>query len=305
MATSSAPAARRAAHTADDLMCVCISRQVEDGEVLAQGIATPLVAAGYLLAKLTHAPHVTFASAIGNALCQQGACLGLTSVEKLWLGQALSLFGFAEAACEILPSLAPKEFFRPAQVDPFGNTNNVAIGDYHQPRLRLPGCGGIADITVYHRRAYLYVPRHSRAVFVERVDFVSGLGVPTPERPGKRPGPHLVISDLGTFDFRGGPQQNRMRLRTFHPGTTIEQIRLKTGFPIEVAPDLRETPLPTASELQLLREEIDPLGIRELERMSGAQRRKRMREIIRIESTQFRPSHTKRRFREHAASERV
>ena len=40
----------------EDLLCVCISRQVEDGEILAQGLATPLVAAGYLLAWHTHAP---------------------------------------------------------------------------------------------------------------------------------------------------------------------------------------------------------------------------------------------------------
>jgi glutaconate CoA-transferase subunit B len=266
-------------YTTDDLICVCISRQVEDGEVLGQGIATPLVAAGYLLAKLTHAPHVTFASAIGNALCQEGAPLGLTRVEELWLGQALSLWGFAEAACELLPTLAPKEFFRPAQVDPVGQFNNVVIGDYYHPNLRLPGCGGIADVTSYHPRAYLYVPRHSRAVFVEKLDFVSGLGLPTPDRPGNRPGPHLLISDLGTFDYVGG----RMRLRSYHPGATLEQILKKTGFRLEIAPHVHETPPPSAEEVRLLDQEIDPLGIRELERMSGARRRRRMREIVGIE----------------------
>jgi acyl CoA:acetate/3-ketoacid CoA transferase beta subunit len=266
-------------YTTDDLICVCISRQVDDGEVLAQGIATPLVAAGYLLAKLTHAPHVTFASAIGNALCQEGAPLGLTRIEELWLGQALSFWGFAEAACEMLPTMAPKEFFRPAQVDAFGHSNNVAIGDYHQPRLRLPGCGGIADVTGYHPRAYLYVPRHSRAVFVEQLDFVSGLGLPTADRPGNRPGPHLLISDLGIFDYVGGS----MRLRSYHPGVPVARIRERTGFPVEIAPDVHETPPPSAEEVRLLHQEIDPLGIRELERMSGARRRRRMREIVRIE----------------------
>ena len=165
------------AFTTDDLICVCISRQIEDWQTLAQGIATPLVAAGYLLAKLTHAPHVTFGSAIGNTLCQDGAPLGLTCAEDLWLGRALMFISFAEAACELYPTLQPIEFFRPAQVDPFGNTNNIVIGDYRTPRLRLPGCGGIADVTAFHPHAYLYVPRHSRAVFVEKLDFVSGVGV--------------------------------------------------------------------------------------------------------------------------------
>jgi len=164
-------------YTIDELISVCIARQVTDGDVLAQGIATPLVMAGYLLAKHTHAPHVSFASAIGNALVNEPCSVGLARVEELWLGQALVTFGFAQAACELLPRFQPKEFFRPAQVDAAGNFNNVVIGaDYDHPRMRLPGCGGIADVTTYYREIYLYVPRHSRAVFVERVDFVSGLG---------------------------------------------------------------------------------------------------------------------------------
>jgi len=266
-------------YTIDDLMCTCISHQVKDGEVLAQGIATPLVAAGYLLAKHTHAPYVTFASAIGNVLCQKTAPLGLTRVEELWVGQALYYLDFAQIVCDLLPTLTPKEFFRPAQVDPFGQFNNVVIGDYTHPRLRLPGCGGIADVTVFSPVVYLYVPSHSRAVFVEKVDFVSGLGVPTADRPGRRPGPRLLISDLGVFDYAGG----RMRLRSCHRGVSVEKIRQKTGFALEVDPDVHETPPPTVEEVRLLREVIDPLGIRELERMSGAQRRPRMRELVQQE----------------------
>lgn len=263
--------------TTDDLLCVCISRQVEDGEVLAQGIATPLVAAGYLLAKRTHAPHVTFASAIGNVVCQESAPLGLTRIEEFWVGHALHFLSFAQVVCEMLPSILAKEFFRPAQVDPLGNYNNVVIGDYDRPRLRLPGCGGIADVSSFHPRIYLYVPRHSRAVFVERLDFVSGLGRLAPEHPG----PRLTITDLGIFDYAGG----RMRLCNYHPGVTVDQIRRQTGFPLEIAPDLRETDPPSLEEVQLLRHEIDPLGIRELERMSGGQRRQRLRAITRAEQS--------------------
>jgi acyl CoA:acetate/3-ketoacid CoA transferase beta subunit len=195
------------------------------------------------------------------------------------LGHALTILGFGEAACEMLPTLHAKEFFRPAQVSPFGDTNNVVMGDYCRPRLRLPGCGGIADLSGFHPRAYLYVPRHSRAVFVQELDFVSGLGMPSPQHPGDRPGPRLLISDLGVFDFAGGG----MRLVSYHPGVAVETIRKKTGFPLEVAPELAETAPPSVEEVRLLREEIDPLGIRELERMAGAPRRRRMREIVQVE----------------------
>jgi hypothetical protein len=89
-----------------------------------------------------------------------------------------------------------------------------------------------------------------------------------------------LISDLGVFDYAPG----RMRLRSYHPGVTVEKIRKKTGFELEVAPDVYETPPPSAEEVRLLNEEVDPLGIRALERMSGGRRRRRMREILRIEA---------------------
>ena len=74
-----------------------------------------------------------------------------------------------------------------------------------------------------------------------------------------------------------------MRLHSYHRGVTFEKIRQKTGFALEVDPDVHETPPPTVEEVRLLREVIDPLGIRELERMSGAQRRPRMRELVQQE----------------------
>jgi len=264
--------------TVDELICACIARQIADGEVVAQGIATPLVMAGYLLAKHTHAPSLQFASAIGNALVRDPVPLGLARVEELWLGQALLRLGFAQAACEFLPRLSPKEFFRPAQVDPHGNFNNVVIGeDYRRPRFRLPGCGGIADVTTYSDRAYLYVPRHSRVVFVERLDFVSGLGHSPARRAGS--GPRYLVSNLGQFDFAAG----RMRLTTLHPGVTLEKVQARTGFPLDVAPDLRQTEPPTQEEVRLLREVIDPLGIRRLETASGSQRKRIIRDILAAE----------------------
>jgi len=265
-------------YTIDELISVCIARQVTDSEVLAQGISTPLVMAGYLLAKHTHAPDVSFASAIGNALVEEPGAVGLAQVEALWLDHAVMLFGFAQAACEYLPRLQPKEFFRPAQVDPAGNFNNVYFGaDYAKPRMRLPGCGGIADVTSYYDHIYLYVPRHSRAVFVPQLDFISGLGHSEARLLGA--GPCYLISDLGQFDYADGC----MRLISCHPGVTQEKVQAKTGFPLEVVPDLGETEPPTTEEVTLLRQVIDPLGVRRLETLRGAARKRALREILAAE----------------------
>jgi len=265
--------------TIDEVISVCISRQIKDGEIVVQGLATPLVAAGYLLAKLTHAPNLLFASAIGQALCQDWAPIGLTRVESLWLDKAVVSLGFTRSATELLPVFRPKEFFRPAQVDPHGNFNNVVIGsDYAHPMLRLPGSGGIPDVTTFSDKVYLYVPRHSRAVFVDPLDFVSGLGHSPARKDGA--GPHYLISDLGQFDFAAG----RLRLTSLHPGVSLDKVRKKTGFALETTPDLKETPPPTAKELQLLREVIDPLGIRRLETLGGGARKRLLREILKKEA---------------------
>jgi glutaconate CoA-transferase subunit B len=183
--------------------------------------------------------------------------------------------GFVTVAADLLPRLHPKEFFRPAQVDASGNFNNIAIGtDYQHPRLRLPGTGGIPDVTVYSDQIYMYVPRHSRVTFVSQLDFLSGMGHHPARKRGA--GVHYLISDLGQFDWAEG----RMRLISYHAGVTIEHIRAKTGFELQVAPDVCETPAPSAEELRLLREIIDPLNVRKLETLGGAARRDLMRTIL-------------------------
>jgi acyl CoA:acetate/3-ketoacid CoA transferase beta subunit len=261
--------------TPDEIMVVCMARQLVDGEMVVQGLATPLVAAAYLLAKKTHAPNLYFASAIGQGLCRQPAKLSINHVERLWLDRSLVNLGFVRVATEFLPRFRPKEFFRPAQLDKFGNFNNIAYGkNYRQPRLRLPGTGGIPDVTTYMENVYLYVPRHSKVTFVMELDFHSGLGYNPARTLGR--GPRYLISDLGQFDFADG----RLRITTYHPGIDIDRIKLKTGFELDIAPDIHETPYPSQVELHLLREEIDPLGIRRLELLSGSSRRKLIHEIL-------------------------
>jgi acyl CoA:acetate/3-ketoacid CoA transferase beta subunit len=266
--------------TPDEFMVVCISRNIQDGETVVQGLSTPLVAAGYLLARRTHAPNIYFASAIGQGMCKHPAPLSLSRVESLWLDRSLKNIGFSRVATQILPSLRPKEYFRPAQCDPFGNTNNIAFGKNYltegrrRPRMRLPGTGGIPDVTTFISHICLYVTRHSKLTFVPQLDVASGMGHISTRKQGQ--GPIYLITDLGQFDFADG----RMRLTTFHPGVTPAYIQSRTGFDLAFAPDLHETPPPTFEEIRLLREEIDPLNIRQLELLSGAPRRQLLSEIL-------------------------
>ncbi|MBI5365874.1 MAG: hypothetical protein HZA54_02455 [Planctomycetes bacterium] len=294
MSAAGATAASGSATAAERMVCL-MAAQVRNGDLLAQGIATPLVASAYLLARRRQAPRLACASAVGTALSACDLALGIESAEPRALKGSLRHLGFVEAACEFLPFYNPKEFFRPGQVDRWGNFNNVAIGDYAAPVLRLPGAGGISDVTNYSRHIYLYVPRMMREIFVEKVDFVSGIGFRPGESAEERrargvrsPGPLWLVTDLCVMDFGGGGGAGggvggELRVVSLHRGATREQVLERMSFEPRFADPLPETPEPTAEELRVLREEVDPGGLRELELAGGKERVALLRRVIAAE----------------------
>lgn len=261
-------------YTAGEMISVCIARSVQPDDVLGQGIGSPLVAVGYLLAKRMHAPEVTISSTIGNSLSVTSFPLSLSYMEKYTIGNAIHLWDFPEAT-SVLVSFRKItiEFFRPAQMDAFGNSNNIAIGDYQAPKVRLPGCGGIADATTVWPRIEFYIPRHSKQVMKEKLDFRSGIGGSETQA-----GPWLVITDLCILRF--DQSVNRMVVESLHPGVTLEQVQQNTEFELTVPVSLAETAPPTEEELYLIRNKIDPLGISRLETVTGPMREKIIEEIV-------------------------
>ncbi|HUR50911.1 MAG TPA: CoA-transferase [Mycobacteriales bacterium] len=144
-----------------------------------------------------------------------------------------------------------------SQIDRWGNQNISCIGSFERPKSQLLGVRGAPGNTVNHATSY-WVPKHSPRVFVERVDMVSGVGtdkgVPVQLR--------VVVTDLAVLDL-GGPD-GTMRVVSVHPGVTVEQVQEATGFPLHVD-DVVESRLPTPDELRLIREVLDPKGLREKE----------------------------------------
>ncbi|WP_156390870.1 MULTISPECIES: CoA-transferase subunit beta [unclassified Nocardioides] len=149
------------------------------------------------------------------------------------------------------------------QVDRHGNQNISAIGDWAQPKRQLLGSRGAPGNTVNNRTSY-WVPKHSTRVFVERVDIVSGVG----PKLAKETGPaaaryndiHRIVSNLGVFDVKG--PDDSIRLLSVHPGVTVDQVREATGFELDVPTDVPTTREPTTEELILIREVLDPKGLR-------------------------------------------
>jgi hypothetical protein len=133
----------------------------------------------------------------------------------------------------------------------------------------------------------MYVPRHTKQVFVEKVDFVSGVGhfpEPKAESGNSFKGGNLekLITDLGVFGFDA--ESKRMKILSIHPGVDLEEIEQNTGFKLLVPAKIETTPPPTGEEIELIHE-LDPLGIRRLETVSVHGRTELLEEIFREEAT--------------------
>jgi acyl CoA:acetate/3-ketoacid CoA transferase beta subunit len=145
-----------------------------------------------------------------------------------------------------------------SQIDRYGNQNISCIGDWARPRRQLLGVRGAPVNTLNNPTSY-WVPRHSRRVFVEKVDMVCGVGYDHAAGARFHRVPR-VVSDLGVFDF--DTPDRSMRLASLHPGVHVEQVREATGFELAVPDEVPYTREPTAGELELIREVLDPADTR-------------------------------------------
>ncbi|OBJ55941.1 cholesterol ring-cleaving hydrolase subunit IpdB [Mycobacterium sp. 1423905.2] len=151
------------------------------------------------------------------------------------------------------------------QVDRYGNQNISAFGSLQKPTRQMFGVRGSPGNTINHATSY-WVGNHSKRVFVDTVDVVSGIGYDKvdPENPAFRfVNVYRVVSNLGVFDF-GGPQHS-MRALSLHPGVSPDDVRAATSFELHGLDEAAETRQPTDDELRLIREVIDPKALRDRE----------------------------------------
>ncbi len=150
------------------------------------------------------------------------------------------------------------------QVDRYGNQNIAALGaDPHTPNVQLLGVRGAPGNTINDTTSY-WVGRHGPKVFVASVDVVCGIGYDRAAELGPEAARwheiRRVISNLGVFDFE--TDDHRMRIRSLHPGVTVDEVQEATGFALAVPDEVPESRLPTPDELELLETVIDPDGTR-------------------------------------------
>jgi glutaconate CoA-transferase subunit A len=170
--------------------------------------------------------------------------------------------------------LVTHEVVSAAQIDRHANTNNIEVVSPSGKRIRLPGQGGMADVSNMHANFLLYVTRHSPLTLVERVDYVSAArGLLTDEEriaAGYQPGRVLLITNLCVFAL--DVDSRELEVVSIHPGVTPNDVRAATGFPVRLAANVETTAIPTVDDLRLIRTDIDPLGMRRLEFVAGKER---------------------------------
>lgn len=245
-------------YTTGELMVVAAAREIQDKEVVFVGMRLPMLA--FAVAKKTHAP-----GAVGFYEC--GVVRDFPSEELLYtMGDTPNVEGaqWCTSTNHLMYLMQSGHvdcgFIGGAEVDKFGNINTSYIGHYEQPKIKLPGSGGAADIASLSKRL-LVIMNHEKRRFKERVDYITSPGAGEggewrKDRGLPRGGIGALISTLGVM--RPG-ENNELELATIHPGVTLEKVKENTGWDLKTAANLKETPPPTREELEVIRT-IDPNG---------------------------------------------
>ncbi|MFC9683940.1 CoA-transferase subunit beta [Streptomyces sp. NPDC056948] len=242
---------------AEYCVVACAEAWRDAGEVLASPMGT-VPAIGARLAKLTFAPDLLLTDGEALLIGDVPALGARAQVVEGWLPYRQHLALVATGRRHVMMGAS--------QIDRHGNQNISCIGDWARPARQLLGVRGAPINTLNNPTSY-WVPKHSPRVFVERVDMVCGVGYDRAAEAGPSATRfhHVpeVISNLGVFDF--ATPDHTMRLRSLHPGVTVEQALEATGFALTVPDEVPYTREPTTEELRLVREVIDPKGARDRE----------------------------------------
>jgi glutaconate CoA-transferase subunit B len=246
-------------YTERELMVIAAGREIRDGETVFVGMRLPLLA--FAFAKRTHAPGAVGLFENGIVRDRPAAETLMTMSDTPNLPGAVWSTGTREIMGLLQQGLVDLGFIGGAEIDRHGNLNTSYVGDWRRPRVRLPGSGGGSDIAALSKRFVVIMPQEKHR-FRERVDFITspgfGDGAGWRQRVGlPGGGPAAVITTLAVFRF--DPATAEMLLTSYHPGQHVEGVREATGWALRVAPDVRETPTPTAEEIAIVRA-CDPLG---------------------------------------------
>ena len=254
-------------YSVDELMVATLAQYFQNGDQACNGMASFIPVAALMLARMTHAPELVWIASSVGVEPRPERIPASTLEAPLWRDSVMYLDQYTDFWNIVQNGRWIQKFcVGAAQLDQYGNANNSVIGgDYHRPIVRLPGTAGLADLCSMGKQLYFWNPHHSPRSLVKKVDYISGAGYldggDSRERLGLGAGPQIVITNLAVMDFH--PESKKMQLKSVHQGVSVEQVQTATGF--ELSPPDGDVPItqpPSDEQVRLIREVIDPDGMR-------------------------------------------
>ncbi|MGV2939636.1 CoA-transferase subunit beta [Mesobacillus sp. LC4] len=231
-----------------DIMTCAISNMLKDGETVFHGVSSHLPMVAMSLAKQMHAPDLVHLNIPGgvNPGSIRHASYSSAGADLLDSGEAY--FPLEEVFDLSMRGRLDVAFLGGIQFDINGNVNASVIGDYHRPKLRLPGGAGSAVLIPTAKKAIIWRTKHDIRTFVEQVDFVTTRG-----------NLWKIVTPLCVFEFKNG----KLYLDTIHPTSSLQEVKDNTGFEL-LYDEIKYTAEPTKEELVMLKK-IDPFDYRAIE----------------------------------------
>mgnify|MGYP001171743395 FL=1 len=241
-------------YTPDEMMTIVASRALKNDDVCFVGIGAPSAACN--IARLTHAPDITLiyeSGTIGTApnilplsigdgeLCETAlTTVSVPEMFRYWLQGGRITIGFLGAA----------------QLDKFGNINTTVIGDYSNPKTRLPGGGGAPEIASSAKQVYITMKQSLRGM-VEKIDFFTSFGHGSGGRDRQSinintEGPSLLITDLAIW--KPDRISKEFIVQSLHNGVTRDMVQDNCGWKVKYSDNIEVTEPPTHLELKTLRD---------------------------------------------------
>lgn len=248
-------------YSASEMMIVTAAHMLKGVRTVFVGVGLPNIACN--LARRTVAPNIEliYESGVYGARPER---LPLSIGDPTLVSGATSVVSMADLfGLYLQRGLVEVALLGGAQIDRFGNLNTTVIGDYRNPKTRLPGSGGACEIAINAQRSFM-IMRLKRRAFVEKLDFITSPGHLSGGDSRARlglpgAGPEMMITDVAVLNFAN--PEREMQLSALYPGVKLEDVQKEVGWPLRSADKIAVIEAPAADELRLIREEIDPTGM--------------------------------------------
>lgn len=219
-----------------------LARFIRPDEITFSGVNSTMPMLACLMAKRAYDFDFTYINVAGG-VDPVPSKIPISSSDPVLAEQSASIFANEDFYDLCTRGRMDLTFLGAAQIDGEGCANNSAIGDWHHPKVRLPGGGGGAVMLPTARRSCTWRTEHSRRTLVEKLDFRTSWG-----------GFHGVVTPIAVFVKREG----RLALQSWHPEASLDEVRDRTAFRFD-ATGAVPTPPPTQREREALAS-LDPQG---------------------------------------------